>query len=244
MSLAVFTWSSAHVWFGAGLGEITSGGFIYLAVLAGLRRRSARTGVVSGVLATLGFYTRLNNLIMACGVALFAIPLSVRIADVRGAWLTRIAWRYAIAVASVLAIGVLLFAVRTWHYTGVFSLFYGTQRDVLSTVQPGMSFTDAISRMFASLMMVLTIHDPAQFDVVALPVLAGAAAMVLSLVGVPRLRTLPISLVLFALSSCAGALVARGSAYAGRFSVHVIPVMCALTTCAAAVLTRTDRSKT
>jgi hypothetical protein len=243
MSLAVFTWSSAHMWLGTGLGEITSGGLIYLAVLAGLRRRSARTGVVSGVLATLGFYTRLNNLIMACGVALFAIPLRVRIADVRSAWLTRIAWRYAIAVVAVLAIGVLLFAVRTWHYTGVFSLFYGTQRDVLSTVQPGMSFTDALSRMVASLMMVLTLHDPAQFDVVALPVLTGAAVMVLSLAGVSRLRTLPLPLVLFALSSCAGALIARGSAYEGRFSVHVIPIMCALTTCAAAVLTRTDRPK-
>jgi hypothetical protein len=36
----------------------------------------------------------------------------------------------------------------------------------------------------------------------------------------------------------ASALVARGSAYPGRFSVHVMPITCALTVCAVAAFAR------
>ena len=68
------------------------------------------------------------------------------------------------------------------------------------------------------------------------PVLGGAAAAVLSLAGVPRLRTVPLALVLFFFSTLAGALVARGTAYSGRFSMHVIPAACALSVAAAARL--------
>ena len=75
----------------------------------------------------------------------------------------------------------------------------------------------------------------------ALPVLAGACAAIASVVGIPRLRALPLATVLFFFASIAGALFARGSAYPGRFSVHVIPVTCALSACAAAALTQTGR---
>jgi hypothetical protein len=56
----------------------------------------------------------------------------------------------------------------------------------------------------------------------------------LGLLGVPRLRTLPMGLVLFFISAVVGAFVARGSAYAGRFSLHIIPVTCALSVSAIA----------
>jgi hypothetical protein len=85
-------------------------------------------------------------------------------------------------------------------------------------------------------MMVLTLNDHARYDPYALPVLAGAAVAVLSLVGVPRLRTLPPALVLFLFSMLAGALVVRGSACAGRSSLPVIPVTCALSVSAIASL--------
>jgi hypothetical protein len=39
---------------------------------------------------------------------------------------------------------------------------------------------------------------------------------------------------LFFLSTVAGAFVARGSAYTGRFSLHIIPVTCALSVSAIA----------
>jgi len=45
---------------------------------------------------------------------------------------------------------------------------------------------------------------------------------------VPRLRTVPLPLVLFFWCTSAGALVARGWAHAGRFSLHAIPGTCAL----------------
>ena len=92
--------------------------------------------------------------------------------------------------------------------------------------------------------MVLTLNDPARYDPYALPVVGGAAVAVLSLVGVPRLRTLPLALVLFFFSAVAGALVARGSAYAGRFSLHAIPVTCALSVSAIASLTARGRRRT
>ena len=60
----------------------------------------------------------------------------------------------------------------------------------------------------------------------------------LSVAGVPRLRDLPAAAVLFFFASIAGAFVAAASAYTGRFSIHVMPITCALTVCAAARLTR------
>jgi hypothetical protein len=89
-------------------------------------------------------------------------------------------------------------------------------------------------------MMVLTLNDPARYDPYALPVLGGAAVAVLSVIGIPRLRTLPLSLVLFFFSTVAGAVVARGTAYSGRFSIHVIPVTCALSVAALASLVGTS----
>ena len=82
--------------------------------------------------------------------------------------------------------------------------------------------------------MVLTLNDPARYDPFAIPVVGGAVAAILGLLGVPRLRTLPMGLVLFFISAVVGAFVARGSAYAGRFSLHIIPVTCALSVSAIA----------
>jgi hypothetical protein len=46
--------------------------------------------------------------------------------------------------------------------------------------------------------------------------------------------TVPLPLALFFLVACSGALAARGVAYAGRFSVHLLGAGCALTVCAVA----------
>jgi hypothetical protein len=255
-TLTVFTLGTTWAHLGRGLSEISSAGLLSLAALVALksRHRSWRLALAAGVFATLAFFTRLNNLPMAVAVAVFALPVRqpIRTALRPRAWMARASWPTAIGVTLTLCLGLLLFAWRTWHYTGVFSVFYGTQRDLLAIWQPGVSLGTLLERMAGSVMMVLTMNDPARFDVYALPLLAGALVSLLATIGVPRLRELPLGPVVFCLSALVAPLVARGSAYPGRFSVHLIGVSCAVVACAAALIsegawrdgiTRTTRSR-
>jgi hypothetical protein len=136
----------------------------------------------------------------------------------------------------MLSLGLLLFAWRTWYYTGIFSVFYGTQRDYLAVWQAGMPLGTVLGRMADSVLMVLTMNDPVRFDPYALPLLLGAGISVLAAIGVPRLRDLPIGLIVVCLAGLSGALVSRGSAYAGRFSIHMIAVTCAIVACTGAIV--------
>jgi len=240
-TLGVFVLGTAWNLIGVGLGDISGAGFLSVASLAAMasRRRTAYA-VAAGAFATLAFYTRLNHLVLAFAVAVFALPLRVPVAALPrpALWRGRVAWRAAAIVVSIVAGGIVLFAWRTWHYTGVFSVFYGTQRNLLSNWQPGAPIAASLGRTIESVLMVLTVNDPARFDVFALPVLAGAGAALLAILGVPLFRELPAAGVLYFLASIAGAIVARGSAYPGRFSVHVMPITCALVMCAAAAIAR------
>jgi hypothetical protein len=242
--LAVFNLSAGRDLVGRGLSEISSAGLLSMAALCAIGSRHRTTGraIAAGLLATLAFYTRLNNLVMALGVAAFALPLRMPVgALVRlREWRARVAWRTAIAVPAVVAIGVLCFAWRTWYYTGVFSVLHGTQGRSLAVWKPGMTLASAASSIADSVLLVLTVNDPPQFDVLASPVLVGAFVAVLAMLGTPRLRDLPAPAVLFFFAAIAGAFVARGSAYPGRFSVHIIPITCALTVCGAASLFHRD----
>ena len=224
------------------MSEISSAGLISLAALFAMRSRHGnwRWALASGVVATLGFYTRLNNLPMAFAVVLFALPVRqpVRTALGPGVWLSRASWPTAAGVGVTLCLGLLLFAARTWHYTGVFSVFYGTQREQLALWQPGIPLTAMLARMTGSIMMMLTMNDPAQFDPHAAPILAGALVSVLAVAGVKGLRELPLGPVLLCLASLSGALITRGTAYPGRFSIHVIAVACTVFVCTAALMSR------
>jgi hypothetical protein len=242
-ALATFMLGTPRDLIGRGLGEITSAGFIYAAASLALASAARPRRLLSaGLCAVLGFYTRLNNLPMALGVAAFCIPLdvSVRSALAFRGWLARVRWSIAIAIAGSLAAGALLFAARTWYYTGVFSVFHGTQRQFLAIWPDGMPLAAAASRMLDSLLMVITVNDPPRFDVYALPVIAGVVVGVLAVGGVPRARNVPLAVVLFLASALAGALVARGTAYPGRFSIHLIPVACAVLACGVAALPASD----
>jgi len=240
MPLAVFALGTARHLIGYGLSEISSAGLMSMAALCAIhsRHRRSAAAVAAGLLATLGFYTRLNNGIMAAGVALFALPPSVPLRAIvhPSIWWRRVSWRTVVGVAGTLGLGLLFFAWRTYHYTGVFSVFYGTQRYLVAIWQPGMALKTYLEGLASSVMLVLTVNDPPRFDVYAMPVLAGALVAVLSVSGAPRLRELPAAAVLFFFASIAGAFITRGSAYAGRFSVHVLPITCALATCAVARL--------
>jgi hypothetical protein len=92
--------------------------------------------------------------------------------------------------------------------------------------------------MWSSLMMVLTFNDPPRLAWYALPLLIGAMVTLLSLLNVKGFRDVPLSLALFFAVACSSALAARGVAYAGRFSVHLLGAGCALTVCAIAALSR------
>jgi len=247
LPLAVFTLSPEWGFLGRGLSEISSAGLIYVAALLAMRSRhgAMRFAIAAGIVATLGFYTRLNNLTMAGGAAVFAASMAVGAHEAVRLRLDRsaVAWSSAIVVLATIAAGIVFFAWRTWYYTGVFSVFYGTARDHLSIWRPDLPIAALLERAAGSVMMVLTLNDPARFDPYALPVLAGAAAAVLSLAGVPRLRALPLPLVLFFFLTIAGALIARGSAYSGRFSLHAIPIASALAVAGVAVFVQRRETK-
>ena len=208
---------------GGSLSEITSTGFIYLGAFMALRSRrgSLVWAVAAGLLASLAFYTRLNNLPMAAGITLFA--LSARVPLYRffqrrpAAWRAMIAWRTLVAVPAVLALGLAFFAWRNWHYNGSFSVFGGSSLQVLALWQPGMSLAAVVPRWIDSVLMVITVRDPPRFDWKSLPVLFGAAAAPLAVVGVPRLRDVPALPALFSWRRFPAAFVARGSAHRVAF---------------------------
>jgi hypothetical protein len=243
LSLAVFAAGPGFIFVGHGLSEISSAGFIYLGALFALASRNGAMmpAVLAGVCATLAVWTRLNNFPMAVAIAAFAWPIREPARTLRrpDRWLARLSPSTVVMVAIGLGIGLTLFAARTWYYTGDFSLFRGTALDVergsaRRVWQPGMSVSQGLAAMYDSVMMVLTTTDPPHIHNGALPVIAGVVLAVVAVTGIALPGSLPLPLVLFCLSSLVGALLARGAAYPGRFSVHVIPAATAVLMCATA----------
>jgi hypothetical protein len=99
-----------------------------------------------------------------------------------------------------------------------------------------MPLGEVARQMLESVLMVATTTDPPAYHNGALPVMAGLAVSVAALSGAGLLGRLPLTLVGFTLAAFAGALVARGTAYSGRFSVHVVGVTVAIVIAAAAAL--------
>jgi hypothetical protein len=219
------------LYWGAGLSENAAAGFIYAAALAAVLAKDWRLRLTAGVLAVLGFYVRLNNLPLALAVAAFAIPSSVRAVDMwkPQQWIRTVSVSTAMWIIGAVAAGILLFMLRTYHYTGVFSFFHGTTLNTNSVWQPGMSIGELAFRMADSAYMVLSMNDPPRFVWYATPMLVAPALALAALAGVPIVRNLPLSLVLFFLAGVSGALVARGVAYSGRFSTIVIGSASAVT---------------
>src|SRR5262249_30033431 len=107
LSLATFVLGTPQYLLGRGLGEISSAGLIFAAALLALHSRDRSVGwaIASGIFAVLGFYTRLNNLMMAAGVTLFALlperlPLSAALQP-KVVW-RRLSLRRAAVIAGVL----------------------------------------------------------------------------------------------------------------------------------------------
>jgi hypothetical protein len=125
------------------------------------------------------------------------------------------------------------FAARTWYYTGLIDPFAGTTRVHNAT---GLGLTldslwsaSAWRKALESVLMIVTVQDPPRFDIRSVLVVAGFAGSLLALLGAPVARRLPLGVAIMSVAAVAGGLVARGVAYPGRFSVHLIPVAVAIT---------------
>jgi hypothetical protein len=236
---------------GLGLSDIASAGFIYLAALVIMSARlrgdiPIATAIGAGVLAAIGFYTRLNNLPMAFASAAFGLSLAVSSTGWwrPKAWWPHVSWNALFGVAGMVLTAMFLFTLRTYHYTGVFSMLHGTTWGNHALWRPGQPLPEAAAGMLSSLLMVLTFNDPPRFALYALPLLIAAAVALAAMLNIGRMRELPLALVAFFLVACSGALAARGVAYAGRFSVHLLGAGCALTVCAiASLVTRPGSSR-
>jgi hypothetical protein len=132
------------------------------------------------------------------------------------------------AYAVVVAAGLAAFAARTWHYTGAFSLFAGTSLGFnstgLGTSIDSFWSAEVWRKMTESVLTIVTVQDPPRFDWRSLLVVAGFMLSALGLLRVPLARRLPFGVAAMCVVAVAGGLVVRGSAYPGRFSLHLIPV--------------------
>jgi len=241
LTLAAFVSGPGYIFIGRGLSEISSAALIYFAALIVMQAReqkSMRLVLIAGVFAVLGVWTRLNNMPAALGIAAFAWPLTEPSATVwkPKAWFANVWYPPLVVVPAAIAMGMTLFALRTWYYTGVFSVFHGTQAGSLAVWRAGMSLDNVARNMLDSVLMVATTTDPPAYHNGALPIMAGAVLSLAALIGVGWLGRLPLPLVGLTLAAFSSALVARGTAYPGRFSIHVVGATVAVVMCAIAAV--------
>jgi hypothetical protein len=230
----LWTFAFGPNWYviGRGLSEISALMWIYLAsccvIAAGAG--SAGLAVLGGIFGVLGYYTRMNHLplVLALGALTLIDGIEAGAAfDWRRVW-KRVPKPVIAAYYATVAAGLCAFAARTWYYTGRFSLFAGTSLG-FNAIGLGASVdswwsADAWSRALSSVLMLVTVQDPPRFDVRSVLVVGGVALSLLALVRVPVVRRLPLGLALICVAAISGGLVVRGSAYPGRFSIHLIPV--------------------
>ena len=244
-TLAIYALGTPWRNLGRGLADTSSAGLIYLAAVLALCGRHGRwrAALAAGLIATIAFYTRLNNLLLTLALAAFALPLRtpIRRAVRPSTWLARSTWPTVVVIWATIGAGLLFLAWRSYHYNGVFSVLYGTSAYRQAIWQPGMSFSAYLRALASSVLMQATMNDPPQFDARALPVMAGLLLSVLAVAGVRRLRDLPAGPVLFCLAGIAGAFIARGEAYPGRFSIQLIGATCAVAACALGMPRRLGR---
>jgi hypothetical protein len=237
------TFSVGTIWYfpGRGLSEVAAAGWGFLAALSLIRAQDGgiARAFVAGLLATLMFYTRLNHVLFAGFLVALLVPLttSARWSDVRAS-LWRVNLFAAVAYAGTFATGVALFATRTWWYTGVFSILYGTS---LKNNDTGLRLgtiasLDVWSRIAHSLRAIVWMNEPPSPDPRALLVVAGVLLSALAVLQVPRVSRLPFAIAVVTLGACASSFFAHTHNYPGRMSIHLAPFAIAMTATAGARL--------
>ena len=227
-TLATLTLGTPWYFVGRGLSEIVAAGLAFAAAFFLMRARLGRLTVaaIAGALAVLTFYARQNHLLFAISMIALLLPLKT---PMRPAAIARAVARIRLASAaiygSVFAAGVALFAVRTWWYTGAFSVLYGTS---LKNNDTGLRLSTAFSlapwqKIAHSLSALVWLNEPPRPDPRSLLVAAGVAAAIAAFCQVPRLREIPAALVAVIFGSTLSSFVAHTHGYPGRMSIHLIP---------------------
>ena len=242
-TLAIFTVGTMWHFLGRGLSEIAAAGWAFLAADFLLRARLGRRRVAlaGGVFAVLMFYTRLNHLLFAG--CLLALLLPVRaptrwreaIAAVR-----RVRPGAAVVYGATFGAGVALFALRTWWFTGVFSVVYGTS---LKNNDTGLRLTTLASapvwkRVAHSVSALVWMNEPPSPDPRAAIVVLGVLLSIVALIQVPRLDRLPLAIAIVTLGASASSFLAHTHNYPGRMSIHLVPFAVAMAACAVTRLVR------
>ena len=244
-SVTLVTFAVGTPWYfvGRGLSEISAAGFAFAASLCLLGAAGSRRApvVAAGVLAVLMFYTRLNQLVFAVFLPALLLPQTVPAAwrQAANAWRS-CSLRPVLVYLTTFAAGVALFALRTWWYTGVFSIFYGTSlknNDI--GLRPSTIASPAVWRRIGhSLGALLWMNEPPHADVRALAIAAGAALALLALLQVPRAARLPLPLAVVVVGAVLGPMLAHTHNYPGRMSIHLVPFAVAIVAVAAASMLR------
>lgn len=248
VTLVTFTVGTMWYFVGRGLSEVSAAGFAFCAALcvtAARKRPAAAVG--AGVLAVAMFYTRLNHLIFAVFLIALLVPVSVGAAWRRGLQAVRtIDPRPAFVYIATFGTGVMLFALRTWWYTGAFSIFHGTS---LKNNDTGLRLStlgslDVWKRIAHSLSSLVWMNEPPYPDPRAVVVVVGVVLAAAALLQFPRVNRLPLSIAVVIVGAGVSSLFAHTHNYPGRMSIHLIPFAVAVTACAVAKLLRAAASRT
>ncbi|MBI2870554.1 MAG: hypothetical protein HYY14_02460 [Candidatus Omnitrophica bacterium] len=241
VTLATFVIGPVWAVIGRGLADISGAAFAYLACfwLLRSRLRDPRGVVLAGFFAVLAFYTRLNHLPFVIAIGVLVWPLSVPAER----WIhPRHMLRYTsvgpfILYELLIAAGVALFALRTWHYTGVFSVMHGTiagyhwMELAPAAILPG----EILHKILINVLRVVSVHGMPGRSLLEDPrgvlVMLGAFSALLAVLRVPGPRRLPLGPCVVCLGAIVFSLYLVGRAYPGRFSIHLIPAATALAVC-------------
>jgi hypothetical protein len=246
-TLATMTVGTPWYFLGRGLSEIAAAGWAFFAMFLLLRGRrgSIAWPLAAGVAAALMFYTRLNHLLFAACFPAFLLSTRTPMVLAR---IREALSRMRVSAAAVFVVtflgGVFLFALRTWHYTGVFSLFYGTSLKNNDTgLRPWTLLDgDVWARIAHSLQATVFMNEPPRPDPRAIMMVAGVLVVLLALVQTRIAGRVPAIAVMAAAGGTIGAFLAHAHGYPGRFTIHLLPFASALAvTGAAALLQRRAR---
>jgi hypothetical protein len=232
-TLATVTLGTSAHFIGRGLSEISAAGCGFVAIFFLLRGRRGKAAwiVAATVMAVLMVYARLNHLLWAPCLAAFLLPrktpASAKAATAALSLIRR--WQMAI-FAGGFATGVLLIALRTFYYTGVFSLFHGTSLRHNDTGLRPWTLLDAAvwSNITHSIASFISMTEPPRPDPRSLVMVAGVVAWTGAVLRRRIAQRMPASLLIAAAGAAVGALFAHAHPYPGRFSIHAVPLASAM----------------